>query len=379
MSPSWDGSPSSGFGMQDSGNAGFGLEMQHANGMEQFQQTDYGTYDYGAYGNYNYGNYGMATDATANMANMTMPQVETSYANVNNYATQMDTGHTMGQYSSYGGGFSVEPRPPAIGPVHLLVVGEKSMAKILGLLEIGSILLVGLGAYVAFGPYHDDRTWNLMRNSADIKVIKLPSQEPTHFRLYALSPGKQRTTDPALLFVPGHGGSWKQGINLCAYLAKEAFNFYVADFHASASALHWTVLSAQASFTAAAIQHLAERHAGPKILLGHSMGGRVALEALLVDNRLHDVDALILISTPTESHPLLLEPRFAPKAYNLSQTMDVYALSGGATDPLVPMRSCHIARPLLLGSFLPWETDKGTLEDLFHSPLRVMFTPHSAM
>ena len=32
------------------------------------------------------------------------------------------------------------------------------------------------GAYVAFGPYHDDRTWNLMRNSADIKVIQLPSQ-----------------------------------------------------------------------------------------------------------------------------------------------------------------------------------------------------------
>ena len=35
----------------------------------------------------------------------------------------------------------------------------------------------------------------------------LEPQEPTHFRLYALSPGKQRTTDPALLFVPGHGGS----------------------------------------------------------------------------------------------------------------------------------------------------------------------------
>ena len=37
--------------------------------------------------------------------------------------------------------------------------------------------------------------------------LPIVPQEPTHFRLYALSPGKQRTTDPALLFVPGHGGS----------------------------------------------------------------------------------------------------------------------------------------------------------------------------
>ena len=37
--------------------------------------------------------------------------------------------------------------------------------------------------------------------------LPIGPQEPTHFRLYALSPQKQRTTDPALLFVPGHGGS----------------------------------------------------------------------------------------------------------------------------------------------------------------------------
>jgi hypothetical protein len=34
------------------------------------------------------------------------------------------------------------------------------------------------GAYVAFGPYHDDRTWNLVRNSAKIETIPIPSQEP---------------------------------------------------------------------------------------------------------------------------------------------------------------------------------------------------------
>ena len=37
--------------------------------------------------------------------------------------------------------------------------------------------------------------------------LPIVPQAPTHFRLYALSQGKQRTTDPALLFVPGHGGS----------------------------------------------------------------------------------------------------------------------------------------------------------------------------
>eukprot|EP00435_Cladocopium_sp_Y103_P045980 s2526_g13.t1 len=193
--------------------------------------------------------------------------------------------------------------------------------------EVFSIFLTALGAYVAFGPYHDDRTWNLIRNSAKIETIPVPSQEPsepvilpqepTHFSLYALA--ERSTSKPSLLFVPGHAGSWRQGINLCAYL-EGAWNFYVTDFHASASALHWSVLSDQAKFTAAAINRL-QKHGGSRLtLLGHSMGGRVALEALKT-SRQH-VNALILISTPVGPHPLLLDPRFAPEAYDL-QGLDV--------------------------------------------------------
>ena len=30
---------------------------------------------------------------------------------------------------------------------------------------------------MAFGPYHDDRTWNLVRNSAKLETLPVPSQE----------------------------------------------------------------------------------------------------------------------------------------------------------------------------------------------------------
>ena len=75
----------------------------------------------------------------------------------------------------------------------------------------------GVGAFLAYGPYHDDRTWNLVRNSADLRHVDLGQK--SHFGLYALtSKGKPKLAAASLLFVPGHGGSWKQGINLCVHL-----------------------------------------------------------------------------------------------------------------------------------------------------------------
>eukprot|EP00913_Durusdinium_trenchii_P018893 g17754.t1 len=170
-----------------------------------------------------------------------------------------------------------------------------------------------------------------------------PHQEPTHFGLYALGEAKPTKTAPVILFVPGHGGSWKQGINLCAYLAKEdPVHFYTLDFHASASALHWSVLSAQAAFTKAAIQRLGQLHTGPKLVLGHSMGG-------------------------LESHPLLLDPRFAIEASNLS--CSIVSVSGGATDPLVPMKTTRNAH------FIPLPAARDVYSSFSH--VNLLFSRHS--
>ncbi|CAJ1341798.1 unnamed protein product [Effrenium voratum] len=240
------------------------------------------------------------------------------------------------------------------------------------LLESISLLLTGLGSFLAFGPYHDDRTWNLMRNSANLERIQVPLEEPSHFGLYMLSSSKRPAPPaPAVLFVPGHGGSWKQGINLCAYLAKkDALHYYAADFHASASALHSSVVTSQALFTAKAIERIRKLHSGPLVLLGHSMGGIVALRAIAMGAA--RPDAVLLVSAPLQPHPLLLEPRFqAVQPVSFSWDLRLVSVSGGPTDPLVPM---HTARPRT-GVFQPLPGARDVYASFSH--VNLLFSRHS--
>ncbi|CAE7864861.1 bst1 [Symbiodinium microadriaticum] len=252
---------------------------------------------------------------------------------------------------------------------------------------IASLLVCVLGAFLAYGPYQDDRTWNLVRNTVSLERVGMRALEQSHFRLYGLRTGTgQRTqanSDGQVLFVPGHGGAWTQTINLASYVAKQQsdIRFFALDFHASASALHWSVVEAQADFTVAAVIELAKPQRGPLVLLCHSMGGLVALESLrLLGDRRSLVAGVVLVSAPTAEHPLLLEARFAYRAAAAReeawtfQSPPIVSISGGATDALVPMTATILPqRPQAATLLLPAARDVYSS----FSHVNVLFSRHS--
>lgn len=254
-----------------------------------------------------------------------------------------------------------------------------------GLVELLGVSTAILGVFVAWGPYQDEHTQNLMRNRARSEAIEVPAAEPTHFQLRELFPmaddfkspveeerkrlglAAYRRKAPPVLFLHGHCGKWVQVINIAVYMnilanSSSRAAFFSADFHASVSALHVSVLQQQAAFAAASMLRIAELYEEVGVedqaltVIGHSMGGLVALEAL----RLLDgpraagkvkVGAVILVSTPLLGHPLLLEQGMHSFATRLRRelwptpaaggsrrglNMPVLALAAGDTDPLVP-------------------------------------------
>ncbi|CAE7747844.1 bst1 [Symbiodinium sp. CCMP2592] len=252
---------------------------------------------------------------------------------------------------------------------------------------IASLLVCILGAFLAYGPYQDDRTWNLVRNTVSLERVGMRELEQSHFRLYGLrtgtGPRTQANSDGQVLFLPGHGGAWTQSINLASYVAKQQsdIRFFAVDFHASTSALHWSVVEAQADFAVAAIIELAKPQRGPLVLLCHSMGGLVALESLrLLGARRSLLAGVVLVSSPTAEHPLLLEARFAYRAAAAReeawtfQSPPIVSISGGATDALVPMTA----------SMMPHRAQAATLllpaaRDVYSSfsHVNVLFSRHS--
>lgn len=226
-----------------------------------------------------------------------------------------------------------------------------------------ALVLTVLGSIAAWGPYQDARTWNLVRNSAGTTDIGVPSQEPTHFRLREVMPlnlndgspfGSPIGTAPPVLFIPGHGGKWTQVINIACHMTeRQPMSFFSLDFHASASALHWSVISHQASFAKAAIERLQEIYPEDEMLtlLGHSMGGLVALKALLLlaPAQQQRIGSLVMICTPVSQHPLLLEPSMVWRLRELraavaqqSERVPMVVVSAGETDPLVPLELAQV-------------------------------------
>lgn len=219
--------------------------------------------------------------------------------------------------------------------------------------EVFSAVAVLLGVFLSYGSYQHDGTWNLMRNSATLVDVRVPAADPTHFRLRQLFPVKNSKPQwsPPVLFVPGHMGKYTQVINIASYVSEaRPVAFYSVDFHASASALHASIVLQQASFVSAAVERISELyedagvHAVAVTLISHSMGATVAQEAvrLLASRRSHaQVKAMIVLCGPLFGHPLLFEPRTAMllansrRAYWETQIW-TSAISAGETDALVP-------------------------------------------
>jgi len=240
--------------------------------------------------------------------------------------------------------------------------------------EAIGVALVVLGCFLAFGPYQDDRTWNLIRDSCQSDEIEIPGVT-THFKLRQLIPlsryerykqdakGYMRDASP-ILFLHGNMGKWTQIININAQLnVLRPYATFSADFHNSASALHPSLVEVQADFAAAAIDRITQLYAelgrpGVQLtVVGHSMGGVVAQRALqLLAERNSDsvaqVRALVLLCTPILGHPLLLEPRQALITSQLSRGFWgsgralpwTVAIAAGETDALVPSEIASLPR-----------------------------------
>eukprot|EP00928_Gymnodinium_smaydae_P017388 TRINITY_DN16644_c0_g3_i1.p1 TRINITY_DN16644_c0_g3~~TRINITY_DN16644_c0_g3_i1.p1 ORF type:complete len:906 (+),score=169.07 TRINITY_DN16644_c0_g3_i1:113-2830(+) len=233
--------------------------------------------------------------------------------------------------------------------------------------EIIGLAVVVLGAFIAFGPYQHDGTWNLVRDSAQSVEIDIPEQQPTHFRVRQLIPSAYEAewrrdaqawlrAAPPVLFLPGHNGKWTQTINIMVHVnAERRASFFSVDYHASACALHGSLVVQQAEFAAAAMVRISELYAEAGrpntrvVILAHSMGVVIAQEAVNIVTRrgLGSVAGqMVLLSGPVLGHPLVLEPASADVLARARRQLWVadadpkppwaVALSGGDTDALVP-------------------------------------------
>ncbi|CAE6467351.1 unnamed protein product [Rhizoctonia solani] len=205
-----------------------------------------------------------------------------------------------------------------------------------------------------------------------------------------------------VLFIPGNAGSSHQVRSIASSAARqfystphvrstdlpanvEPLDLYAGpstfdfEFNEDLSALHGPTLQTQTTYVQAALEYIASKYTNKHdlqvTLLGHSMGGIVALNALVSPRHRELVRAVITMSSPHSLPPARLDRQieqvfdnsidalWGSAAHNLTiQSPPVLALCGGATDNMLPMESC----------MLPPPPPKVTLDDTLYR--RTIFT-----
>ncbi|KAH7105481.1 PGAP1-domain-containing protein [Auriculariales sp. MPI-PUGE-AT-0066] len=165
-----------------------------------------------------------------------------------------------------------------------------------------------------------------------------------------------------VLFVPGNAGSSRQARSIASSATHQYFtskgvrsstfathykplDVFTAEFNEDLSALHGPTLVAQSRFVSDAVKFILS-HYDPGtqiILMGHSMGGIVAMSLLPSPN----ISAIITMSTPHSLPPARLDRRiediFAASWHATAQSKTpVISICGGATDSMIPSESCYL-------------------------------------
>ncbi|KAG8733923.1 GPI inositol deacylase [Ceratobasidium sp. 423] len=188
-----------------------------------------------------------------------------------------------------------------------------------------------------------------------------------------------------VLFIPGNAGSSHQVRSIASSAARQLYStphvrstdipanvepldLYAGpstfdfEFNEDLSALHGPTLQTQTAYVQAALEYIASKYShkhDPQItILGHSMGGIVALNALKSSHRRALVRAVITMSSPHSLPPARLDREIEQvfdnaidvlwgiPAYNHTvRSPPVVALCGGATDNMLPMESCMLPPP----------------------------------
>lgn len=135
-----------------------------------------------------------------------------------------------------------------------------------------------------------------------------------------LDPLKRRMTGAPVIFVPGNAGSYKQVRSLASVALRKAMSndagihldYYTIDYDEELSALYGGYLHRQQSYLKLCIRTILSIYEGrteqPSIvLIGHSMGGKLA-QSVLVDPAIgQHINTIISISTPLDQPVLNLD------------------------------------------------------------------------
>lgn len=139
--------------------------------------------------------------------------------------------------------------------------------------------------------------------------------------------------------------------------------YLLVEFNEDLSALHGPTLRTQTAYVRSALEYIVSKYPQKQnlqvILLGHSMGGIVALNVL--ESAYHNVlvGAIITMSSPHSLPPARLD-RELERAFRTSLQVlwdipklddsvhyapPILAICGGATDNMIPMESCALPSP----------------------------------
>ncbi|KAF8591481.1 PGAP1-domain-containing protein [Ramaria rubella] len=168
-----------------------------------------------------------------------------------------------------------------------------------------------------------------------------------------------------VLFIPGNAGSSRQVRSIASSATRQFYSdpynprrdfvssglkpldFFSVDFNEDFSALHGPTLLSERSYTSSAIRFILSLYPPHTkiILMGHSMGGIVALSLLPSS----DISAIITMSTPHSLPPARLDNRIED-IYSESwdairnDSTPILSICGGAADMLIPSETCLMER-----------------------------------
>ncbi|CAE6396241.1 unnamed protein product [Rhizoctonia solani] len=182
-----------------------------------------------------------------------------------------------------------------------------------------------------------------------------------------------------VLFIPGNAGSSHQVRSIASSAARQIYStphvrstdipanvepldLYAVEFNEDLSALHGPTLQMQTAYVQTALKYIISKYPNKHdlqvTLLGHSMGGIVALNALVSPHHRELVRAVITMSSPHSLPPARLDREIEqvfdnsidvlwkiPVTNSTTESPPVLALCGGATDNMLPMESCMLPAP----------------------------------